>query len=305
MRSQKENIFLSNSLTAPESGSTLSYMERIEFYTDYRKYLDDFYAEQKKRHAYFSYRYFCQKAGLSSPALYTEVVKGHRNLTERTTEAFIKGMGLTETDAKFFRLLVRFNQARSEREKVRYLEQLRGLRKRVKQEVVPLDMYDYYATWYFPVIRELACILDWKDDYKKLAQAVVPPIKKSDAQNAIRFLLDKGFLKIKADKRYCQTNPALTTGSEVSSIAIRAFNEIMTRKGTEAIREFPPSERDIRTIIAGVSPDTYPQIKEEIREFVSRIVRLINDDSNANNVYSLNIQLFPLTRTSDEGGFIS
>ena len=280
-------------------------MERIEFYTDYRKYLDDFYAERKKRHTYFSYRYFCQKAGLSSPALYTEVVKGHRNLTERTTEAFIKGMGLTETDAKFFRVLVRFNQARSEREKVRFLEQLRGLRKRVKQEVVPLDMYDYYTTWYFPVIRELACILDWKNDCRILAQAVVPPIKKSDAQKAMRFLLDKGFLKIRADGHYYQTNPALTTGSEVSSIAIRAFNEIMAQKGTEAIRKFPPSERDIRTVVAGVSPNTYPLIKEEIHEFVSRIVRLVNDDTTANNVYSLNIQLFPLTDTSDERGAIS
>lgn len=280
-------------------------MERIEFYTDYRKFLDDFYTEQKKRHTYFSYRYFCQKAGISSPALYTEVVKGQRNLTERTTDAFIKGMALTETDAKFFRVLVRFNQARSEREKVRYLEQMRGLCKRVKQKVVPLDLYDYYTTWYFPVIRELACILDWKDNYNILAQAVVPPIKKSDARDAIAFLLDKGFLRIDSDKRYSQTNPALTTGSEVSSIAIRAFNEIMARKGTEAIRRFPPSERDIRTVVAGISPGTYPLIKEEIRVFVSRIVRLVNDDKTANNVYSLNIQLFPLTDTPDEGGTIS
>jgi uncharacterized protein (TIGR02147 family) len=277
-------------------------MERIEFYTDYRKYLDDFYNEQKKRHSYFSYRYFCNKAGLSSPALYTEVVKGQRNLTERTINSFIRGMGLTDTDGKYFRTLVRFNQAGSEKEKVHYLDQLRGLRARVKQKVVPLDLYDYYTTWYYPVIRELVCLLDWQDDYRLLARAVEPPVKKSDAQKAVRFLLDKGFLKIGSDGRYFQTNPALTTGSEVSSIAIRAFNEIMAQKGTVAIRKFPPSERDIRTIVAGVSPDTYPVIKDEIREFVSRIVRIVNDDAGADSVYSLNIQFFPLTRKSDNQG---
>lgn len=277
-------------------------MERIEFYTDYRKYLDDYYNEQKKLHSYFSYRYFCSKAGLSSPALYAEVVKGQRNLTSITIDSFIRGMGLTETDAKFFRTLVLFNQASSEGEKVQYLEQLRGLRKRVKQEVVPLDLYDYYATWYFPVIRELACLLDWKDDYRVLARAVEPPIRKSEATGAVEFLLEKGFLKIGEDKKYHQTNPALTTGSEVSSIAIRRFNEIMARKGTEAIRKYPPPERDIRTLIAGVSAESYPVLKEEIREFFARIVRIVNSDTAARKVYSLNVQLFPVSGNSENKG---
>lgn len=153
-------------------------MERIEFYTDYRTFLKDFYAEKKKRHSYFSYRYFCSKAGITSPALYKEVVGGQRNLTERTIEAFIKGMGLIESDASYFRVLVHFNQSENEREKVEALERLRGLKRKVKQEVVPLDLYEYYSVWYYPVLRELACILDWNGDCRLLARAVIPAIKK-------------------------------------------------------------------------------------------------------------------------------
>ncbi len=281
--------------------STLFTMERIEFYTDYRKFLHNYYVEQKKHHSYFSYRYFSQKAGLSSPALYQEVVKGRRNLTQRTIGAFIKGMGLTESDERYFQTLVKFNQSANEREKVQMLEQLRGLRRKVKQKVVPLDLYEYYTTWYFPVIRELACILDWKGDYGLLAYAVVPPLRKIDARRAMRFLLTKGFLKIDSSGRYTQINPALTTGSEVSSLAIRAFNEIMARKGAEAIRQFPTSERDIRTVIAGVSKNSYGLLKEEIREFFSRVVRLCDDEAAADQVYSLNVQLFPVTRKPPKG----
>jgi uncharacterized protein (TIGR02147 family) len=276
-------------------------MERIEFYTDYRKFLKDYYGEQKKRHHYFSYRYFCQKSGVTSPALFKEVVAGKRNLTDRTTTAFIKGMGLADSDASYFRTLVRFNQTADEGEKVQVLEQLRGLRRKVKQDIVPLDLYEYYTTWYFPVIRELACVLDWKDDFGLLARCVTPPVKKSEARAAVAFLLEKGFIRIGENGRYGQTNPAITTGSEVSSLAIRAFNEIMAKKGGESIRRFPPRERDVRTVIAGVSKKSYGLIKEEIREFVSRVVRIADDDKVSDRVYALNLQLFPLSTTSDEG----
>jgi uncharacterized protein (TIGR02147 family) len=228
-------------------------------------------------------------------ALYKDVASGKRNLTERSTAAFIKGMGLTEHDASYFRTLVHFNQTENEAEKVQVLEQLRGLRKKVKQETVPLDLYEYYSTWYFPVVRELACLLDWKDDIKLLAQSVVPSIKKSEAKRAISFLLEKGFLKVDENGRYRQIHPAITTGSEVSSLAIRGFNEIMAKKGGDSIRTVPPSERDVRTVVAGVSKKSFGLIKEEIREFISRVVRLVDDDKESDRVYALNLQLFPLT----------
>lgn len=276
-------------------------MRQIDFYSDYREFLHDWYDEQKRLHSCFSYRYFCRRADISSPALYKEVVEGRRNLTERTVELFINGIGLSEKDAVYFRTLVKFNQTENEAEKIRLLEQLRGLRKMVRQEVVPLDLYEYYTTWYYPAIRELACIVDWKDDYRVLAQTIIPALKKSEAENAIRFLIDKGFIRKRDDGRYEQTNPAITTGSEVSSIAVRSFNTLMAEKGAASIREFPPSERDVRTVITGISETAYRQIKEEIRDFVARVVRLVHDDGESNRVYGLNLQLFPLSKQFNEG----
>jgi len=274
-------------------------MERIEFYTDYRQFLKDFYTEQKKQHSYFSYRYFCLKAGISSTGLYKEVVNGQRNLTDRTLDAFVKGLGLSEWDSAFFRALVHFNQTENELEKRKALERLRGLRQKVNQEIIPLDLYEYFSNWYYPVIRELACMLAWGGNYRTLALAVLPPIKKTEAETAIKFLCKKGFLKIDATGRYVQASPAISTGSEVSSIALRAFNEMMAKKGAEAVRQFPPNERDIRTLIVGTSKKGYLGIKEEIREFIARVVRLVQDDDASDTVYSLNLQLFPLSTTPE------
>jgi uncharacterized protein (TIGR02147 family) len=276
-------------------------MERIEYYSDYRVYLKDYYTDRKQRLSVFSYRYFCMKAGIKSPTLYKEVVEGKRNLTSKTMAQFAKGMGLSSSDSEYFYTLVHFNQSKSPDEKQKLLERMRGLRRKITQHVVPLDLYEYYSSWHYPVIRELACLLRWNDDYSILANAIIPKIKKSEAKQAVTFLLDKQFLKRTKDGTFTQTNPAISSGTEVTSIGVRAFNEIMAQRGKEAIRKFPPTIRDVRTLVIGISKKNYSLIKEETREYLDRIIRIVDDDKESDRVYNLNIHLFPLSNPSIQG----
>jgi len=57
-------------------------MESLFTYTDFRKYLADFYEEKKQTTRYFTYRYFSQKAGFKSPQPAPADQQGKRNLTE-------------------------------------------------------------------------------------------------------------------------------------------------------------------------------------------------------------------------------
>ncbi|MBD3317656.1 MAG: TIGR02147 family protein [Chitinivibrionales bacterium] len=275
-------------------------MKRIQFYDDFRHYLSDYYADAKRRFPHFSHRYFARKAGLTSPSHFRDVMEGRRRLTGKTIEKFIKGLGLTEFDARYFSALVRFNQGRTSVEKQQALEQMRGLKQKVRQYRLPIDLYDYYSCWYRVALRELACLVDWKDDYKLIARSLTPPIKPGEARESIAFLLDKGFLKKTNDGRYVQTEPAITSGAEVSSLAVRTYNAFMSERAREAIDRFPPSERDIQSLTVGISPQAYGQIKQEMQEFISRVVRIVDDDVGSERVYNMNLQLFPLSRNPEE-----
>jgi uncharacterized protein (TIGR02147 family) len=275
-------------------------MERLETYTDYRHYLKDYYEDRKKRIPVFSYRYFCLKAGIKSPTLFKEIVAGQRNLTSQTIPKFIKALDLGQIDAQYFIALVRFNQSKSMAEKTHFLEQMNALKRKVPREVVPIDHYAFYSRWYLLVLRELACIYPWNGDFGVLAKAVNPPIKKSEAQEGIRFLLQKGFLKVNDRGDYVQTKRAITSGSEVTSIGIRAFNERMARRGAEAVNEFPQALRDVRTMVVGISEESYPLIKHEIREFMDRVARIVDGDPKSDRVYNLGVQLFPLSSINHE-----
>lgn len=275
-------------------------MERIETYIDYRLFLKEFYEDRKRRFSFFSYRYFCMKAGLKSPTLFKEVAEGKRNLTSRMIPLFIKGLDLSQLDASYFIALVHFNQSRSISEKNQYLEQMQGLKQKIPQDVVPIDQYALYSRWYLLILRELACILPWNGDYGVLAKAVNPPIKKSEAREGITFLIQKGFLTQQDDGFCSQASPAITSGSEVSSIGVRNFNEHMTRRGADAINEFARSVRDIRTMVIGISPESYPMIKHEIREFMDRVARIVANDRKSDRVYNIGVQLFPVSNFSSK-----
>ncbi len=277
-------------------------MKSIEFYSDFRTFLADFYAEKKKALSGFSYRSFCIKAGLNSPSIYKEVVGGKRNLTLSTISAFVKGLGLSERDGRFFENLVLFNQAKQEETKQKYLAILRGLRYRKPQKNIPFHMYDYYEKWYNPVIRELAVAFDWNEDYAKLARAVVPAIKLSEARDSVHMQLRLGFLVKDAGGKYRQAAPDITTGAEVNSLAVRNTNREFARLGVESIDRFAPSQRDVSSLVMGIPQSKLPILKQEIAEFRKRLVAIAGSDEPTDAIYTLVLEFFPVAQRARPKG---
>jgi uncharacterized protein (TIGR02147 family) len=270
-------------------------MRPIQFYTDYRRYLSDYYEHQKTCSKVFSYRHFCLKSGIKSPSMYREVVAGKRNLTAAAIQAFIKGLKLSERDGRFFENLVHFNQAKTEDSKKKYLSILKKLYYRKPQKVIPFHLFEYYEKWYNPVIREIAVAMDWKGDFSVLAKSVNPPIKVTEARESVNLLLRLGFLQKDDNGRYTQSSSDITTGVEVSSLAVREINREYARLGMESLDRFPPNERDISSLIMAVPSNNLPELKQEIAEFRKRIVGLVsNEKEMGDTFYSLVVELYPV-----------
>ncbi|HEX2956726.1 MAG TPA: TIGR02147 family protein, partial [Chitinispirillaceae bacterium] len=73
------------------------------------------------------------------------------------------------------------------------------------------------------------------------------------------------------------------------------FNRFMAERAQKAIEEFPTTERDIQSLTVGISKDGFRLIKQEMQEFISRVVRIVDEDKNADQVYNVNVHLFPMS----------
>jgi len=207
---------------------------------------------------------------------------------------------LTGVDARYFTSLVHYNQAKSSAQKQNYLEEMNRLRRKVKQKKIPLDQFEYYTKWYHSVIRELACIIHWNGDYGYLASHCNPPIRKSEARESIQLLLGLGLLDRDGRGRYIQRDPAINASSEVLALGARRLNKQMITFASEAIEKYSPAQRNIQGVTLGISRESYELIEEEINEFLSRVIRIVDDDKNPEKVYQLNTQLYPLSYAPEE-----
>ena len=64
--------------------------------------------------------------------------------------------------------------------------------------------------------------------------------------------------------------------------------------------ELPKDERNFSGVTMGVSKETYDRIVNLLDEFRSKIIAIAAEDKNIEQVYRLNLQLFPLTKNIKE-----
>jgi uncharacterized protein (TIGR02147 family) len=106
-----------------------------------------------------------------------------------------------------------------------------------------------------------------------------------------------GFLRRASDGTYVQTDPDITTGPEVSSLLVRDMNRRYAQLGVESVDRFPPSERDVSSIIMGIARDRLPLLKQEIAEFRKRLIGLAGDGKGIDDYYAFVMEFFPVART--------
>lgn len=273
-------------------------MKNIFQYIDYRIFLADYFETMKEKHSFFSYRWFANKAKISSSGLYQRVVKGERNLTEKSTEKFLKAMELGLKEAEFFRVLVAFNQAKSSKEKQRNYTLMVSMTDLVEESLLELDQYGYLNNWYTPVIRELLPLVQIKDDFETLAKTLKPSISAREAHDAVELLMRLGFIEQDNDFNYHQCSPAISSGTHFQSVmtqARRAFNASMIDLAKQALERFPIEKRYAVGITLGISDNTYEVLLQEFHAFRERVVAIANKEKKPSQICQMNFQLFPLT----------
>ncbi len=275
-------------------------MKKIFDYTNYRQYLKDYYNYKKENTEFFSFRYFSKKAGFRSPSILKFIINGERNLKPESIEKFIDVIDLNKKEAAYFRALVNFNQAKTEKLKNRYYNEFIKLFPSSNLKQMEKDQYEIYNKWYHIPIRELISISDFKEDPKWIANRLIPSIKPSEAEKSLKLLKSLGFIKYNKNKKLVVSDPFITTGDEVKSLLIRNFHRHMINLAHESIEKFPKEEREISSITVGISKQTFEEIKTRISAFEDELLEIISKSSNESEyVYQLNFQFFPISKPKE------
>ncbi|MBF0432853.1 MAG: TIGR02147 family protein [Fibrobacteria bacterium] len=271
-------------------------MKSIFDYTNYRKYLQDYYSWAKINVRGFSHRAFLKKAGMSGPNYLKRVMEGVHKLTDNSIPKFAKALSLSESETVYFQYLVYFNQAKTLADKDKYFEVLMDLKGPYAQYKLDRGQYDYYKEWYNIAIREILSYFPYKNNPDTLGKEIAPPVSPRKVKKSIELLEGLGLIEKRSDGSYAQTNRAISTGPDFRSLLVSKFHISMAKLAAEAITRFKKEDRYFSSVSMSLSRESFEMVIRLIREFRKTVIERVSQETDPDRVCHLNMQLFPMTK---------
>lgn len=265
-------------------------------YRDYRKFLKDWYEGAQNRRPRYSFRALAQRAGFKSSNFLMLVMQGKRNLTEESSAKVGRALGLNKQEGEFFRNLVFFNQAETHEAKNIHFKRLIQSKKFSLLKPIEKKNYEYYSSWYHPVVRELVVSGDFDGTSDWIANKIFPPITPAQAAKSIELLEKIGLIEKTPDNKWKQPQTLLTTGPELISVVVHNYHKALLELTMGVMDRLSMRHRDVSAMTLGIKRERLPQLREKIREFRREILKMVADDTEPDDVVQLNIQFFPVTK---------
>jgi hypothetical protein len=253
-------------------------MPNVFEYTDYRKYLADWFGEKKKAQPAFSYASFAQKAGFSDRGFFHNVIHGKRGLTKESLVKVSQAIGHSKAGVRGFE------------------------KKAVRAQQLRKDQYEFFSNWYHVVIRSLIDLYPAITDYAQLAKMVYPAVKPKEAKKSVELLLRLGLVERQKNGSFGISSKVLSTGREVQSFAAQHFHLACMELAARALRELQGDKRNISGLTLGISRKAYDKICDIIYSTQEKILEVAEKDTDSDSVYQLNFHFFPVSRTTPNSG---
>lgn len=273
-------------------------------YSDYRKFLRDWCDFHKGRSRGFTYRTMASRVGFKSSGHLSMIIGRRANLSDDFARRVAEVMKLKKRETAYFLTMVRFNQARKHSDKIELFSRLT----RFTQSSIHLvheSQYAFYDKWYHSAIRVLIEFYPFKDDYRALAEMLIPSITPGQAKRSIALQQKLNLIYRDSDGFCCPVDKIVSTGYEIRSLAVTNFVLETARLALEAADRFKREERNLSALTLGLSRRGFNRVEHEIRAFRKKLLAIAREEK-AEGVYQLGIQFFPVSKihpnsTEDDG----
>lgn len=251
------------------------------------EWLREVYHRRKRQNPRYSLRAFAKSLNLNSGRM-SEILSYKRPLTPSMGARIAAKLKLEPMQAEKFHALIA-NQ-RQHSQDIRSMDRRAGGRSHVK--ILNLDQFRLIADWQHFAILALMRTKSFTTDMDWIARRLGISLK--SATQAINRLTRLGLMSRTAGA-WEPTERKLATPRDIASQAVRKAHRQNMLKALGALGSVPVAQRDFSSITMAIAAEQLPLAKEYIQEFRRRMATLL-ETKDADAVYTLNIQLFPLTQ---------
>jgi uncharacterized protein (TIGR02147 family) len=268
-------------------------------YADFRAFLTDWFAAEKRRLGKFSKAEVSRLLGLPNTRNYFSDLLGGKDLSETFLERLIALLALPRDEAKYFRALVNFQQATTPEAREEALDRLVTLN-RSPRVILKDERMEYFRHWWHGAVRALLDTSDFGDEPERIAKALVPSITPVQARDSLALLRKLDLIRRTRDKFWKPTDQAVSSPDGLRDellIELQLQQLDLVRKSL--LRKKAP-KRMIATNVVSVSADGFRHLLERMEKARSEVRSIVHKDTlPAERVCQVVLALVPLTEEKD------
>ena len=272
-------------------------MHPVFAFLDYRTYLRDFVEGRKGEGSGFSQRSLALALGIDAGQL-VRILHGKNQLSTRFVPAMAKLAEMDDRAAAYFEELLRYASARGDEESARSLERLLALRG-VMTHPLAGSQAQYYSSWKHAVVCALIGIAPWRGSATALGAMVKPPLSRKEVEESLLLLESLRLVRHGEDGCWVRVDAHLSPGADVPTAALRDYHVQVMENACAALEAIPPSERDFSAVTLSLDSEGMERLRELSRALRQRIQSLSDRSLNADHIFQINIQAFPVAQGSE------
>jgi len=171
----------------------------------------------------------------------------------------------------------------------------------LEYQLLEIDNYQLNSSWYYDAILECIKFADFKATPLWISRKL--EISIDLAQEALDALKDKKLLQ-KINGQWVDNTSGHTShiSSEyMTSEARKNYQQGLLRRSEKALLETPINMRDHTGMMVSIKKENLPKAKKLLKSFRRKFAQLMDEDQDADSVYELCLNFFPLTSNDSKG----
>jgi len=233
------------------------------------------YHQRKKKNPRYSQAAFARRIGINSGRL-TQYFLGKRIITKKAAQKISVKLELDSEQHDYFIYLCGVDKADA-----------RGR----PPQLIKDDELALLVEWHHLAIMYLTLTETFKPDPAWIAQRLGLP--KDLVISSLERLKRIGLVEVRGEKVEARRGSFITT-TEVPNKYLLMSHKDMFKHMAATLSQVPVGRRDVSSITVAFDDKNLPKAKEMIKKF-RRKLALMCSRGNSNQVYTINIQLYPLT----------
>jgi uncharacterized protein (TIGR02147 family) len=234
------------------------------------------YQQRRNRNPRYSMRAFARTLDLN-PGRVSQYFDNERSITKSAGISIATKLDLDPTQKEYFLHLIEIDNKEKRGDHIRLMKE---------------DELSMLVEWYHDAVASLANTADFQYDFDWMAGRLGLPVAliKASWERLERL----GHVQVENGKVTLDA-PPMTTTSDIPNQYLRLSHKDSLTNIINNLDHVPVDKRDLSFITMAIDVKKLPKAKEMIRTFRRRLANYLSQGKRT-QVYTVNIQLFPLTK---------